>query len=276
MIASSQSASIATAFKSNFKKAEELYGHLAYRNALEIYLHVVEKDPENYVAQQRVADCYFRLGNIQEAEAWYSRLAKTPSIDPVYKYQYAQVLSIQGKYAEAQTWFGEYLLTDSTDLRAKEKYDFIYYLSYYYRDSVLYEIQNLPFNSDQSDFGAQYHDEGIIFVSARDKDLFVKKKALSAIDEKEAMLNIFLAPSPGALEEDAVPFYKGTMNSPFHDGPITFFDKGKQVAFTRNNLNEGKPAPSRKNCHDHRPPALRTAGTTRAMDAARINSSVKM
>lgn len=219
-----------------------MYQHLAYRNALELYLYTVDRNPENYVARQRIADCYFRLGNIPEAEARYAELANLPQGDPIYKYQYAQVLSIQGKYGEAERWFTEYAKAQTDDPRASAKLDFIYSLSYYFRDSVLYTISNEKYNSDQSDFAPHYYQDKVVFVSARDRDLFVKKKSLSAINEDESALNVFIVPkSSTQSEKDVMPFYGANLNSVLHDGPIVFFDNQKQMAFTRNNTRNGKP-----------------------------------
>jgi len=238
----SQSSNITTIFLSSFEKAEKMYQHLAYKNALELYLYAVERDPDNYAARQRIADCYFRLGNIAEAERRYGELANIEMADPIYKYQYAQVLSIQGKYGSAEKWFSAYANAQHEDPRARGKLDFIYSISYYYRDSVLYKISNEPYNSDQSDFGPHYHKDKVIFVSARDRDLFIKRKSLSAIDENESHLNVYSAPLQNINgEEDIVPFYKNELNSILHDGPITFFDNEKQIAFTRNNTRNGKP-----------------------------------
>ncbi len=238
----SQSSNITTLFLSSFEKAEKMYQHLAYKNALELYLYAVERDPENYTARQRIADCYFRLGNIEEAERRYGQLAAIEQADPIYKYQYAQVLSIQGKYGDAEKWFSSYANARNDDNRGRAKLDFIYSISYYFRDSVLYKISNEPYNSDQSDFGPHYHKDKVIFVSARDRDLFIKRKSLSAIDEKESHLNVYSAPLENARgEEDVVPFYKSDLNSILHDGPITFFDNETQIAFTRNNTRNGKP-----------------------------------
>ena len=250
LLTNAQSSNISTLFQSNFKKAEVLYNHLAYRNALELYMDVVERDTANYVARQRAADCYFRIGNIDEAERWYAALAVAPNVPPKYKYQYAQVLSIQGKYADAQKWFSEYARL-TNDTRAQSKFEFIYYLSYYFRDSVLYDIKLEPFNSDQSDFAPQYHGDGLVFVSARDRDLFIKRQSTSALNDEEAMLNIFYAPKNAATELDAVVFYHEDLNSPYHDGPITFYGNGKYVAFSRNNLNEGRPVHHSGKVHLH-------------------------
>jgi len=204
---------------------------------------VVEKDSSNLVARQRAADCFFRLSNMPEAERWYASLAGTPGVPPTYLYQYAEVLAMRGKYQEARGWLAQYQKV-SRDDRAKAKLDFIQRLNYYYRDSLLYTIKNEPFNSDQSDFAPQYFKDGSVFVSARDRDLFIKHHSASALNEKEAMLNIYFAPKAAVGERDAVNFDKRELNSPYHDGPIAFFDGDRRAVFSRTNLRAGKPVPS--------------------------------
>ena len=240
-IAMSQSSNISTLFTGNFKKAETLFNQLAYRNALPLYLYVAEKDPSNEVARQRVADCYFRLGNISEAEKWYGLLANSTGAEPKYIYQYAQILSIEGKYAEAQKWYHDYLLVMKDDKRAKAKLDFIEHLNYYLRDSLLYDITNEPYNSDQSDFAPQYYQDGIVFSSARNREVFVKHQSFSALNDREAMLNVFFAPPQAELEKDVKLFYQHDLNSPYHDGPVCFYDGGRRIVFSRSNLKSGRP-----------------------------------
>lgn len=239
MTSSAQSTNISRVFQSNFRKAEEMYSHLAYRNALELYLAVVRKDSMNFVAQQRIADCYYRLGKLADAERWYSSLASRPDVSPQYKYQYAQVLTSRGKYSEAQKWFEEYARV-SDDTRVFSKLEFFKAIDYYFRDSALYIIRNEPYNSDQSDFAPRYYNNGVVFVSARDRDLFVKHQSTSALNDKETMLNIYFAPKAAAEERDAV-FFNSDLKSSFHDGPIVFYANNQRAAFSRNNLVNGKP-----------------------------------
>lgn len=237
---SAQSTNVRNVFQSNFRKAEELYNSLAYRNALELYLTVARKDSLNIVLQQRIADCYARLGKLREAEHWYSTLVTREDASALSKYQFAQVLSGLGKYNEAQKWFSDYV-SQSKDNRAQTKIEFLKHIDYYLRDSLLYAIRNEPYNSDQSDFAPQYFDKGIVFVSARDRDLFIKHQSTSALNDKEMMLNIYFAPATAASEQDAVTFSNRELKSAFHDGPIAFFDKNTKAAFSRSNLQNGKP-----------------------------------
>lgn len=235
-----QSTNIASLFKSPFEKAEIQYEHLAYRNALELYLYAMEKDPANLVIQDRIADCYVRLGQIDEAARWYGLLANNPQSTPLHKYHYGQVLSIQGKYADAQQWFSQYMAAERDNPQAQMKHDFIFYISYYYRDSLLYNIENQYFNSDQSDFAPTYFKNGVVFMSARDRDLFIKKRPTTALNDNEAMLNLYYS-SPTPEGDDAEPLEFEELNTAYHDGPVAFFDGEKQVVFTRSNM-KGKKA----------------------------------
>jgi outer membrane protein OmpA-like peptidoglycan-associated protein len=232
-----QTTNVFTFFGATIKKADLLYQQLAYRNALPLYLSVVEKDSMNLHASQRIADCYFRLGDMESTEKWYAVVAGMPDAEPRHLYQYAQILTIRGKYEEAHRWFTLYTASES-DPRAAAKLEFIDRLSYYMRDSILYQINSVTFNSDQSDFSPQFYNEGIVFVSARDRDLFIKRQPTTAQNDKEAMLSVFLADT---ASNEVVLFNQQTLRSGFHDGPVCFYNGGKKMSFSRNNLEGGKP-----------------------------------
>lgn len=64
----SQSTSIITAFHGNVKKADIYFNHLAYRNALTLYLHAQERDTANVYIRERIGMCYFKLHDPASAE----------------------------------------------------------------------------------------------------------------------------------------------------------------------------------------------------------------
>lgn len=229
-----QSSNISTLFSSNFNKAEVLYSQFAYRNALHLYLVVAEKNPWDDVIMQRIADCYSRLGNITAAEEWYAKLTLLPDAESKYKYQYAQILSLQGKYKEAQEWFGASLTDGTRDPRAESNLQFFNQLPYYLRDSALYDIKPEPYNSNQSDFAPQFYREGVVFVSARNHDKFVKRQSSAAVNDEEAMLNVFYY-ARDSTEADVTLFYDRDLNSTYHDGPLAIDADGKWMVFSRNN-----------------------------------------
>jgi outer membrane protein OmpA-like peptidoglycan-associated protein len=241
-----QSTNITTLFVSDFKKAEDFYKVLAYRNALELYLHYEEKHPDNRLTLERIADCYARLNNHSEAVSWYAKLVVDPNVKPVFHYKYAEMLSMIGEYDKALTAYHQYQQLEQGDVRTKLKIAFLDQLDFHKRDSNLYTVTQPWYNSDQSDFGAHYFKNGIVFVSARDRDLFIKRKSMSALNEDETPLNtFFVLPSmeDNRSEEDQVTlFYKHSLNSIYHDGPVSFYMDDKKMAFSRNTIRNGRPA----------------------------------
>jgi outer membrane protein OmpA-like peptidoglycan-associated protein/tetratricopeptide (TPR) repeat protein len=241
-----QSTNITTLFVNDFKKAEEFYKILAYRNALELYLHYEERHTNDRLVKERIADCYVKLGNYSEASSWYEKLVVDPKVKPIELYRYAEVLSMTHQYTKALAVYRQYQKAEQGDSRTKLKIAFLDLLEFHRRDSNLYSITHEWFNSDQSDFGAHYFRDGVVFVSARDRDLFIKRKSMSALNEDETPLNtFFVLPSfdgERSAEEQVDLFYKRELNSIYHDGPVSFFLNDKKIAFSRNVLRNGRPA----------------------------------
>jgi outer membrane protein OmpA-like peptidoglycan-associated protein/tetratricopeptide (TPR) repeat protein len=240
-----QSTNVSTLFLNDFKKGEQFYSVLAYRNALELYLHYEERHPAERLVKERIADCYVRLNKYPEAAQWYDKLTHDSAAQPIEYYQYAQVLSQLKQYDKAADAYHKYLTDSKADIRGKLKIEFLDQLNFHMRDSNLYTVSNEWFNSDQSDFGANYYKGGVVFVSARDRDLFIKRKSLASLNEDESPLNTFFAPKifdPEKNVDDQVPIFSNKeLNSIYHDGPLTFFDGGKKIAFSRNSMRGGVP-----------------------------------
>ncbi|HEY0652423.1 MAG TPA: OmpA family protein [Chryseosolibacter sp.] len=241
-----QSTNITTLFVNDFKKAEEFYRILAYRNALELYLHYEERHQNDRLVKERIADCYVKLGNYKDAITWYEKLVADPRVKPVELYRYAEVLSMTHEYSKALAAYRQYQKAEHGDSRTQLKIAFLDQLEFHRRDSNLYSIRHEWFNSDQSDFGAHYFRDGIVFVSARDRDLFIKRKSMSALNEDETPLNTFFVAQAyddeRSAEDQVDLFYKRELNSIYHDGPVSFFLNERKIAFSRNAVRNGRPA----------------------------------
>src|SRR5688572_5322021 len=96
-----QSTNISTFFLSKANKADQLYYAKAYRNALEVYLRMAEKDGSDDHARKQIAECYLQLNDPASAEFWYQSLAKAADVDPQIKLRYAQILCMNKKYHDA-------------------------------------------------------------------------------------------------------------------------------------------------------------------------------
>ncbi len=241
-----QSTNISGLFTSNFMKAERMYHQQGYRNAIDLYVIALRKEPGNRVAKSRVAECYYRMGQFGEANKWYRRLVnQVPATSDEYL-RLGQVLCALQRYDSAKTAFDQALSLDSTNTRARSYHSFLKVMSLYHKDPSTYELTRQWYNSPESDFSPRHYGSGIVFVSARDRDLFIKRKNLSGISEDEGLLNAFYVDSEidssQVSNENIELFYSRSLNSPYHDGPVTFYAGGKKIAYTRNLLVNGKPA----------------------------------
>lgn len=241
-----QSTNVSGLFSSNFSKAERLFLQQGYRNAIDLYRLALDKDPRNRIAKARVADCYYRMGQFEEANRWYKELVRQGQPSSEEFYHLGQVLCALERYDSAKEYFELARSLDSADSRTRTKIDFIEGISAYRKDPASYAMSRLWYNSPESDFSPRHYKNGIVFVSSRDRDLFIKRKSLSGISENEALLNAFYVDvefdSLRKAEDQVSLFYSKSLNSPYHDGPVTFFAGDTRIAFTRNTLQNGRPA----------------------------------
>jgi outer membrane protein OmpA-like peptidoglycan-associated protein len=236
-----QSTNITTAFHGSVKKADKYYDQFAYRNALNIYLHANDRDPKNIHVRERIADCYFKLHDPVNAEKWFKDLMNEPDIHPEPKFEYAEALSMNGKYAESKFWFEEYLKDRPADQLALEKVAFLNKIHLFKEDSLRFVLALAPFNSIHSDYGAHYFHEGIVFASSRDVDAFIKHKPFDAVDEDESSLNLFYVERKVTGDwGNVVHFHNEHIKTFLHEGPIAFYLNDTKGAFTRTNMKNGK------------------------------------
>eukprot|EP01098_Paradermamoeba_levis_P015202 TRINITY_DN7581_c0_g1_i1.p1 TRINITY_DN7581_c0_g1~~TRINITY_DN7581_c0_g1_i1.p1 ORF type:complete len:334 (+),score=-11.34 TRINITY_DN7581_c0_g1_i1:307-1308(+) len=148
-------------------------------------------------------------------------------------------------------------------------------MSRFYQDSSSYRLYNLPINSRQADFSPMYYKGGIVFVSARDESGVVKRVFNW---NQTPFLDLYFHPDtnqlrvPGAdltrsvnsavlgggsdpktagneVVADAQPLSKAeifsrTLNTKYHEGPMTFTKDQNYIVFTRNNTSKGKAGKS--------------------------------
>ena len=232
-----QSTNIFTLLHKNQKKADFFYDRKAWRNALELYLHITDKDPSDLHARLRTAECYVKLNDPVSAEISYSHLLNEKNLPVFAKYEYAEVLSSNGSYTAAREWYEQYARDVPADPLPKGKIEFIDRMDHYVRDSLLTRISPASINSKHSDFGPQYFRDGLVFVSSRDNDLFIKRRSVASQDEGEAFLNLFYSKenSPGNFGKVSL-FGSANLRSIYNDGPISFYDHYRKAVFGKNNL----------------------------------------
>jgi outer membrane protein OmpA-like peptidoglycan-associated protein len=238
-----QSTNISTFFKSSVKKADHFYEHFAYRNALEIYLHINEKEPTNVYVREQIADCYFKLHNPIEAERWFEDLAKDDAISAKSKFEYAEALSMNGKYGESLYWFEAFLKDKPNDTTALEKLKFLQNIDYYNNSIDKFNVHGIAnINTEHSEYGAHAFHDGVVFASSRDTQHLIKHKPSDGVHPDEALLNLFFVVPQLGDDGGTEPkeFHEEHLKTKFHEGPMAFYNKYKRGAFTRSNFDNGR------------------------------------
>lgn len=212
------------------KTADKLYNRLEYVDAAKEYLKLVENDKADGYVHKQLGDTYYNMFNTTEAVKWYARATETPQDSETY-YRYAQMLKANGKYEEANKQMQKFASAAPNDDRAKAFKANPNYIPTLLDKTKRYNVNLLDVSSDKSDFGAVLYDTSLYFTSARN----TARKSYGWTDEP--FLDIYRADynADGTITNV---IGVSTINSKYHDGPLTMSTDGNTVYFTSDSFRE--------------------------------------
>jgi outer membrane protein OmpA-like peptidoglycan-associated protein/tetratricopeptide (TPR) repeat protein len=211
--------------QSDLKKADTYFDRFQYASAAAAYEKILALDTANADALKNIIVCYRKLNDSPNAEKWLARMCARDGVDSNYFRQYGEALASNKKYEHAVVWYKKYLDKTPDDAIAKLIASYKT-MNDFYKDSSLYSIRSLPFNSKQADFSPAYYQGGILFCSARSGS---SNKATYAWDNS-AYIDLYYVPNLTGLP---LPFTE-QINSSLHEGPATASSRGDTLFFTRN------------------------------------------
>ncbi|MDP4270061.1 MAG: OmpA family protein [Bacteroidota bacterium] len=211
-------------------KADAYYNTFSFQKAIDKYTQIESLDTEG---QRRLADCYRKVHNYQKAEEMYAKIVQSPGVTKEDLFNYILALRQNGKYTEANKQMDEFARSYPGDQRSisykVSKKDFEKMLT----DQGCFTVRNLNFNGPQVDFGPAYFNGNIVFASSRSNNRLTKR--LYNWDDKP-YLNLFVAKVDSGQFVQLKSFSK-KLNKKWHEGPASFSNKGRFMAFTRDNYN---------------------------------------
>ncbi len=211
-------------YQEKLQKADEYYSLMNYKEAIDLYQNILEKSGEDTAIIFKIANSYRLLNDNNNAEGWYRRgiINNVNTINPIHKLNFAQVLTVNGKYEEALYWFKEYYKASSaSDLRAKEAIKSIENISSFYYDTTFYVTYPVNINTQYSEFGPCYYKDGIIFLSDRN-------------NSKSGFLSWFFSSVDSAGNLSKPVKFNKSIKAEYNEGPVTFYDDYKKVIFSQN------------------------------------------
>ena len=265
---------------SRLKVANRSFENMSYIEAIrnyEDYLRTAKTGtPEMKETLTKLAYSYRKVQDSRNAERIYAELIDYYNKDlesEIYLY-FAQALANNGKYKESQKMYSRYGQEQTTDMRGRRFTVAYMDNSHFYQDSATYKVDYLySLNSRQSDFSPMYYRNGLVFVSAREEGGAIKRVFMQ---NQTPFLDLFMFADTAELRKDnimatkqasgagggstfitsekiealateekekplsKIEQFSKTLNSKYHEGPVTFFKDYKKLVFTRNNYNKGR------------------------------------
>jgi outer membrane protein OmpA-like peptidoglycan-associated protein len=216
--------------KSRREKQGDKYAfQYAFQKAIDKYVSVKELTPEG---KRSLAESYKIIEQNKMAETIYAELiaSKVGVIHEDY-YSYAAILKSNGKIKESNAIMDQFVQLAHNDLRGKSYLANKETLGTLQSDLGNYTILKLDINDEQSDFGATYYKDKIVY-SSNNRTSIVPKRTYNWTGKP--FLNLYVSDvKDGQLENPEI--FDKNMKSKMHDGLASFSNGGNHMAFTRNN-----------------------------------------
>lgn len=224
---------------SQTKLADKFFDNFGYVKAIELYEKAIEKGENSVHVLTRLGDAYYNNSNSEKAAFWYGEaLKESDKIGTEYLYKYIQSLRSIGNYKKADKWFKELSAIQIGDSRLKgynpDEVDLYDKLTS--NKEVIVSIENLPFNTKNSDFGSYIHDKTLYFASAKNDDGEVYNW------NKEPFLDLYqilITENGDSLAYgSAIEITASKVNTEYHEASVAITNDGNTLYFTRDNINK--------------------------------------
>ncbi|MEM6844796.1 MAG: OmpA family protein [Bacteroidota bacterium] len=223
---------VTTYLSSAEKRADHLYEHQHYQEAAKLYQQALQKEPQNGRIKLQLAESFRKLNNPGQAVWWYSQVINDAElIAPEHQLRYAQALLSIGEIREAEVWYTHYQQSAPDDERVARKLHGIDQMSTFYRDSLMYTVEPLDGNSSASDFAPAFYQKGIVFISARETRRAVKQ--IFHWNETPYLSRFFLPDGDEAIAQ-LFSVFDSNLKQSYHEGPVVFYDNDARAILTRN------------------------------------------
>ncbi len=225
------------------KRANKYMQELNYSSAIELYQQVLE-DHDISEAKINLADCYRHTADSENAEYWYGQVVRLAEAAPINKLYYALAMQENGKGEQAKTWIEEYIAVVPEDIRAQnllKGLDMTEELMT--KHAGIYEVRNLPINSDLDDFSTAIYEDNVIFASDRDRGSAIKREHTWTGSPFLELFKVQIKNESGQFGAETYgkpEKFSKDLNSKYHDAAVTFSSDQSEIYFTRNNYKDGK------------------------------------
>ena len=217
------------------QQADNYFERQAYSHAAKLYTRITTNHPDDHQVILLLADCYRFMREPYHAARWYKlALEKKPTIAAEHYFNYASALCATGKYQLALTWFSRYLELQPEDKRAIAAIESLTSPELIIDGTV--EVEEVPIELPGGVFSPAIFDGGLVFVGEGATGSLTKKVTTWI---EGSYFDLYYVPLDNG--KPGFPRYlDNKLNSVFHEGPVTFFDRGNKVIITRSAFKKGQ------------------------------------
>ncbi len=221
------------------ERAKRFFDRTYYTESIPLYEKIVSEKP-SAEAVRNLADSYYYTNDLKKAQRYYRLLIKSynQDLDRNYYFKFAQTLKATNSHEEANAALKEYyskstnaqdLINFESDTKTLENVSAI---------GNRFEIKNIAFNTENSEFGAVKHNDSLVFASVKKKaGLFDKVYKW----DNETYLNLVSVPMKNINSKDSIKYYfPKELKTSMHESNVIFTKDGKTIYFTRNNFKNGR------------------------------------
>jgi outer membrane protein OmpA-like peptidoglycan-associated protein len=216
-------------------KGDKQYDQYAYVDAIKTYERIYSKGYKSPELLQKLGNAYYFKADLEDAAKWYGELFdQSPSgLEPEYYYRYAQSLKAVKDYTKADKMMEEFRKVNGNDSRAKLASNQKNYLEQIKKNYGRFTIDNCAnINTMYSDYGSSFHNEKLVFCSARNLSTIANnKQGWTAEDFTDLYESTILQDGKLSIPSNV----SKVLNTKYHESTPVFTKDGQTVYFTRNN-----------------------------------------
>ncbi|MEO8773860.1 MAG: OmpA family protein [Gelidibacter sp.] len=220
------------------KLADKFFDNYAYVKATELYEEAVKKGDSSEHVLTRLGDCYYNNSKSKEAALWYGKAVnKYNKINPEYLFKYIQSLRSIKDYKEADKWLVKFKDIQGNDSRVKDfdANNLDLYEDLASTENLIVKIENMPFNTEFSDFGGYIANGTLYFASASDTQL--KKRYVWNDEPFLDIYQLIVTDNEGKITYGDADFVNSSkINTPYHEASVAITNDGQTMYFTRDNV----------------------------------------
>lgn len=233
--------SFSFAQKADLEKVNRKYNSLAFKEAQQIYLKLIEDGYTSAEILAKLGDTYYFNDDLTKAHKWYEKLFESyeDNVNPEYYFRYAQSLKAVNRYTESDRLMAKFNTFKGFDARANMYSEEPNYLQIIDFQSGRFEIENTKnINTYSKDLGPAFYasKNQVVYATARDSGSLVSRKHSW---NNQSFLQLYTADADNEGKLSNPKKLSRVINTKYHESTPAITADGKTIYFTRNNFEDG-------------------------------------